>query len=487
MLCRCCEHSQEDLTDVRGAEETGENIVQHNLFGPRREEGPDKHNSRVDDVPLLHLPETAPSELADPGDGATAQPVFPPETMRASSEQPGSEQAGADATPYPPQSTREDGRPEGGLTDKSVLLEGERLADVVFESLAAAPSPTIEASIYWVRTLIDGLCVTGCVERSVFDRGTRELIVELKGVCRGEIATRSRVPIVWRVGSDERPQLRLKFSLVEGGAVEVLIEGLCCEPPSGSDEFYKRLCQAWADAGIEDTAAALENMTGIQRLSSITWAEWRACKDDLHGTKAWKIIESLVGVAAVRAVGTQEGFAGFMMGVAFVPHQRLTALRFSPLFGRRNNPVTSEGKLDSAKQDADNGKDSGVQVIGKTEMFSADEASLVVEHIKNDLGLRVIRNVFNSQPHTVHYADHFSPSSMHWARLVGNVTDLGWGGADPYRLAKLVQAGLHPRGASMIDRRLKGALSWQGDDQTYSMTGKSEGRVLWSPPAQTRQ
>jgi len=132
---------------------------------------------------------------------------------------------------------------------------------------------------------------------------------------------------------------------------------------------------------------------------------------------------------------------------------------------------------------------SGVQLTGHTvvEMEGDDEASMAVEQTKNDLGLRLIRSVFYNEPHKVYSADHLSPSSIHWARVVGHVCDMGWGGADPYRIAKLVQAGSQPRGASVIDRRLKGALAWQAEDKTYSMTGKSEGRVMWSPPAPTRQ
>ena len=75
--------------------------------------------------------------------------------------------------------------------------------------------------------------------------------------------------------------------------------------------------------------------------------------------------------------------------------------------------------------------------------------------------------------------DQFSTSSMHWARMCGSVHEIGWGGADPARFCKLVQAGRQPGGATWADRAFKGAMAWMCDDMTYRLAS-SEGRVIWS-------
>ena len=92
-------------------------------------------------------------------------------------------------------------------------LTGEGLAAALGQALSAAPATVIEATIHWVRTLVDGLWLSQCVEGSEFCAETQELVLRLKGVVVGEIATRSRVPIVWRLGSDEQPELRPQLGL----------------------------------------------------------------------------------------------------------------------------------------------------------------------------------------------------------------------------------------------------------------------------------
>ena len=369
-------------------------------------------------------------------------------------------------------------------------LTGEGLAAALGQALSAAPATVIEATIHWVRTLVDGLWLSQCVEGSEFCAETQELVLRLKGVVVGEIATRSRVPIVWRLGSDEQPELRLQMR-VRGGAVELHIAGLNCEPPSGAEALYEMASEAWAEAGVVP-ATALESISGMNRLSDVMWGLWKRRKDELAGTKVWKIVESLLGSAAVRAAAPMHDLCGLIIGTSFVARYRITCLRFSVLIGCRNKvrdtavsaPRLAEG---SASSVSDPPSPSGVpaggnglQVTCSTEIDAADEAGFAKESLKSALGLKLIRCMFTREPHKVHSGDRFSPSSMHWARLMGKVDETGWGGADPFRFSKLVQAGAHPGGACYFDRSLKGAFGWQSEDMTYKLTGKNEGRVIWA-------
>ena len=142
------------------------------------------------------------------------------------------------------------------------------------------------------------------------------------------------MPIVWRLGSDEQPELRLQMR-VRGGAVELHIAGLNCEPPSGAEALYEMASEAWAEAGV-DPATALESISGMNRLSDVMWGLWKRRKDELAGTKVWKIVESLLGSAAVRAAAPMHDLCGLIIGTSFVARYRITCLRFSVLIGCRN-------------------------------------------------------------------------------------------------------------------------------------------------------
>ena len=96
---------------------------------------------------------------------------------------------------------------------------------------------------------------------------------------------------------------------------------------------------------------------------------------------------------------------------------------------------------------------------------------------KNALGLAITTDKLTLGPEKLALGDRFAASAMTWARLTAWSPSMGIAGADPARLNKLVQAGSGISGATGFDR-LKGALAWQADDRTFSLTG-SNGRVVW--------
>ena len=106
---------------------------------------------------------------------------------------------------------------------------------------------------------------------------------------------------------------------------------------------------------------------------------------------------------------------------------------------------------------------------------------------KDQLGYEVTREKF-CYPERLKLGQKFAQSAMNWARLHAKVHLVGSGwcdpaqphaGADPERLRKLVEAGRTQQGARAFDR-FKGAMAWQASDLTYQLTGKHEGRVIWS-------
>lgn len=131
-----------------------------------------------------------------------------------------------------------------------------------------------EAALHWITT---------------FERGTApyatHTAVEPDGLClrfeqglRGEIATRSRVPLSMELA----PEVRAVPRVEEDGAVVVAVEGVSFVPLDGVLEIFPQLVTRW-EAKEKDVGAPL---TLPQRLK-VAWEWWQEHKEEYADTKLW--------------------------------------------------------------------------------------------------------------------------------------------------------------------------------------------------------
>ena len=242
-------------------------------------------------------------------------------------------------------------------------LHGEALAEAFRSAIGARSGDRVaRAAIEWVCTLSAGLEEGSFVEDSTFDHSSAELVVVLKGVVTGELATRSRVPVTWELGRAGKPELRIRMEMKDASTL-IWLDGFQMMPLSGAEELWTQLCNAWTANGVPDPPWS-EGDAGMQALTKSSWALWGERKGDFDQTKTWKVIESMAGHSLIRASISLNDLARIIYGSACVTRRRITGLRYSVLVGSRTKPGVSSEEAAAAANEEDDGN---LQVTFQTE------------------------------------------------------------------------------------------------------------------------
>ena len=78
-----------------------------------------------------------------------------------------------------------------------------------------------------------------------------------------------------------------------------------------------------------EALTATPTTEALNQVLEQSWSFWQQHKAEFERTKAWRVIESLIGLAAVRAAAPVCDMASLILGTACVTSQRVEALRFS--------------------------------------------------------------------------------------------------------------------------------------------------------------
>ena len=78
----------------------------------------------------------------------------------------------------------------------------------------------------------------------------------------------------------------------------------------------------WTEAGLDPVADMMKEES-LHRLADVAWALWKEERDssELARTKTWSVIESLCGMAAVRATAPTHDLARIVIGARPVERQ----------------------------------------------------------------------------------------------------------------------------------------------------------------------
>ena len=353
--------------------------------------------------------------------------------------------------------------------------------------------------------------------------------LELDVTADGEIATRSRLGMQWRVA-------KLKLTWRDP---RVEIEGLRLVPIQGADIAFQGLRDQWISEGFL-SGESCEMVAPAAKFLESAWRWWKQYNDRISHTKYWRVCDSLLGKQVLRSttptndlalvvVGCACGCAWNITAAVFVDPQqqptspvaastgdstsslRRTALaagrdrrqassphsQNSPIFAMSSRSITdgaaSPGStsLESSSSEPYLPDDQDIQLYLEyspvVETLDDPSGGVIVDpppvhRFKAGLSESIMRDSFASSL-TVRVCRKFATSAFNFALAFYDLADIGLPRADAMLVTKLFQASDVVGGASAADR-LKGALWWQRDDPTYKMTGPN-GRVLWHPHTPT--
>eukprot|EP00633_Aureoumbra_lagunensis_P004961 CAMPEP_0197307240 /NCGR_PEP_ID=MMETSP0891-20130614/4794_1 /TAXON_ID=44058 ORGANISM="Aureoumbra lagunensis, Strain CCMP1510" /NCGR_SAMPLE_ID=MMETSP0891 /ASSEMBLY_ACC=CAM_ASM_000534 /LENGTH=477 /DNA_ID=CAMNT_0042790401 /DNA_START=250 /DNA_END=1683 /DNA_ORIENTATION=- len=346
------------------------------------------------------------------------------------------------------------------------------------------PSLLEKCGIEWISSLFCGL-VPYAIS---LDHDDNSMKLNFPSGIIGEIATRSRLGMGWRV--DENLILTKSW---EKTHLRLNIQGLSIEPIEGAELAFDRLRLHWFENGILDKSLQLPEPSRNNDLLESAWNWWK--KEGytlLLGTKYWRVVESLVGHQVVRAtasnsdlalviVGSACGCSWYISGIQFfqspqeTPHRRARSILGSP----RESSLSSEGStIYAALEYEPNFFRSTLDTKNNNELYEQHQ-------FKAALAERILKTSYASTV-TIRLCRKFATSAFNFSLAWYDLSCYALPRADPTLLIKLFQAvdakGIG--GASNTDRALRGALYWQKDDPTYRMTGM-HGRVLWRFAAST--
>ena len=353
-----------------------------------------------------------------------------------------------------------------------------------------------------------------------------ELVFPVRTVIDGEIATRSRLGMQWRV----RDFLRLR-RVDHDDEKRIQIEGLRLVPIEGAKRAFRGLRQQWIKDGVLRDKESLDIEAAPRDFLDSAWRWWKRESDNFLKTKYWRVCESLIGKQVIRSTASTAdlalilvgcacgcpwaltsvvftmplrprpssmsrttlndeevehvvGFSSFMSisGTAALPRRR-SRQPSSPVgsgsFSADYSPRSFFMSPSSSRKDSsffeNKGSDLGQLHLEYTPLDDDDDGELIRD-FKAKLSERILRDSFSSAL-TVRLSRKFATSAFNFALAFYDLSNAGAPRADPLLLTRLFQASDVQGGATNADR-LKGALYWQKDDLTYKMTGDN-GRVLW--------
>ena len=170
------------------------------------------------------------------------------------------------------------------------------------------------AAMKWVSNFVEG--VADYAVACKFDGSTLDL--RLKTPLVAEIATRSRVPVVYEL--DNTVSLAPSV-LDQGKCLTFTVRGLCVGPVDGASEAYNKLRDVWAQQGLTS-----DDVSGR---AAAAWAWWKATgAATFEGRKLWRLVESLAGTRGSSMI-PQHGFHDLLMGAVCVTRTIPDQMTFS--------------------------------------------------------------------------------------------------------------------------------------------------------------
>ena len=270
------------------------------------------------------------------------------------------------------------------------------------------------------------------------------LHIELTHALRGEIATRSRVPVELILEEKLSIIVSELAGVDEEETASVKIQGLSWGQVQGAEEIYEVVANLWAESGAETYAAKRR----------VAWDWWTQNDSNFDQTKLWRLVTSLTHHKKIRLALNTTMKGDLLVGLLCSTPAQVISFHFSRYDGKIQ--VTMKKKPLRGVQDQES----------RWAIAEGQQRERLEAGGYSRLG-----------------PEKLVPSCWNWGLLTGDVNAYGERAADPSVICRLFQGATKDQlgGATRLECAMGSAQFWQQHDCTHQLSGSKAGRVVWRP------